>query len=906
MSEEMRHALPKGYEIEGYRIEKVLGAGGFGVTYLAHEIAINRRVAIKEYLPNGIAARGRDDVSVHPISAADRENFQWGLDRFRKEAQTLVTFRHNNIVTVYRYFEANGTAFLVMAYEDGESLAKILERAGTLTEDEINDLLGPLLDGLAHVHGVGFLHRDIKPGNIYIRRDGSPVLLDFGAARQALGGRSQSLTSIVSAGYAPFEQYTTRGNQGAWTDIYALGGVLYRATTGERPPDSPDRIRDDPYVPAVQVAAGKYSETLLAAIDAALAVDEAHRPQSVAEWRTLFEGGQLPARAAQPVPGQEGATLRPAQGASAQLATGRPAATQPAKAAPAATAAPNATAAMTQAPRPKRGALAAAVIAGGLLVLGAAGAGAYFYLDSQGESQAATFIGKARTAILAGSLDEAERLIADAEKAKKDHPDLDRIRAELKTARAAEQAKIGQAGTLLAQARAAIQRRDLATAERLIEQAAQLAPSHPDLAGAREALRAAKENASADQQVRTLLGRAREAIARRAFDEAERLIADAAKLSPNHAELASVREELRRAKDAGERTAQVQRLLAQARDAIRAKNFAEAERLIAELARLVPAGDRDLTAIRAELDAAKRGSPPDTNALDRLLEEARDAILRKDFATARRKLDEAARISPSDAGLAQLRKQLADAEAKERPGNGTDYSNVTKTPNNLCRPGTQRMVEATRKLTLPAERYCTDADWSVRNVRAEGANLLWRVPFTDGHVDCACVRGTGGTTTVPPPGTRTPVPGVTKSPTNMCQPGSMRYVDATRTLALPGVRYCSTPNWHVRDATTDGAGLYWRVIFSDGHVNCQCTRSSADATPSTELTAVPGVTKTPNNLCVTGTQRMVRTTLQLTLPSQRYCTDADWSVADVKTDGTTLFWNVPFTEGVVACSCRKR
>ncbi|MFO0988661.1 MAG: serine/threonine-protein kinase [Alphaproteobacteria bacterium] len=256
MSEEMRHALPKGYEIEGYRIEKVLGAGGFGVTYLAHEIAINRRVAIKEYLPSGVAARGRDDVSVHPISAADRENFQWGLDRFRKEAQTLVTFRHNNIVTVYRYFEANGTAFLVMAYEDGESLAKILERAGTLTEDEINDLLGPLLDGLAHVHGVGFLHRDIKPGNIYIRRDGSPVLLDFGAARQALGGRSQSLTSIVSAGYAPFEQYTTRGNQGAWTDIYALGGVLYRATTGERPPDSPDRIRDDPYVPAVQAAAG--------------------------------------------------------------------------------------------------------------------------------------------------------------------------------------------------------------------------------------------------------------------------------------------------------------------------------------------------------------------------------------------------------------------------------------------------------------------------------------------------------------------------------------------------------------------------------------------------------------------------------------------------------------------------
>src|SRR5688500_7341360 len=349
MSEDLRHALPKGYEIEGYRIEKVLGSGGFGVTYLAHEVAINRKVAIKEYLPSGIAARGRDDVSVHPLSSSDRENFQWGLDRFRKEAQTLVTFRHNNIVTVYRYFEANGTAFLVMAYEDGESLARILERAGTLTEEEINDILGPLLSGLEHVHNIGFLHRDIKPGNIYIRRDGSPVLLDFGAARQALGGRSQSLTSIVSAGYAPFEQYTTRGNQGPWTDIYGLGGVLYRATTGERPPDSPDRIRDDPYVSAREAAAGKYSDTLLAAIDTALAVDEAQRPQTVAEWRTLFEGGALGTRPA-PVGRQDGDTLRPGQGASAQLATGRPS-QQP-------------TSPPTRAPKPRRGMLAAAVIAG--------------------------------------------------------------------------------------------------------------------------------------------------------------------------------------------------------------------------------------------------------------------------------------------------------------------------------------------------------------------------------------------------------------------------------------------------------------------------------------------------------------------------------------------------------------
>ena len=212
--DEARHGLARGYTIEGYRIERVLGAGGFGITYLATEVAIERPVAIKEYLPNGIAARSRNDVSVQPLTSADNENYQWGLERFRREAQTLVAFHHPNIVSVFRYFEANGTAYLVMAYEDGESLAAILDKRKTLPEAELRGWLMPLLSGLEHVHKAGFLHRDIKPGNIYIRRDGSPVLLDFGAARLAVGSRSQSLTSIVSAGYAPFEQYTTRGHQG--------------------------------------------------------------------------------------------------------------------------------------------------------------------------------------------------------------------------------------------------------------------------------------------------------------------------------------------------------------------------------------------------------------------------------------------------------------------------------------------------------------------------------------------------------------------------------------------------------------------------------------------------------------------------------------------------------------------
>ena len=243
-------------------------------------------------------------MSVHPISSADRENFQWGLERFRKEAQTLVTFRHNNIVTVYRYFEANGTAFLVMAYEDGESLAKILERAGTLTEEEIHDILGPLLDGLAHVHGVGFLHRDIKPGNIYIRYDGSPVLLDFGSARQ---DGKDDLTAIVTPGYAPFEQYHSNGQQGPWSDVYAFAGVLYWVVTGQRPLEAAARVREDTMQPALKAGdRNRYRPEFLAAIDWGLAPHEDDRPQSVHELRAALAGAMesklKPAESAPPPP----------------------------------------------------------------------------------------------------------------------------------------------------------------------------------------------------------------------------------------------------------------------------------------------------------------------------------------------------------------------------------------------------------------------------------------------------------------------------------------------------------------------------------------------------------------------------------------------------------------------------
>ncbi len=283
------HALPAGYRLDEYELVRVLGSGGFGITYLGYDHHLDKAVAIKEYLPNDLAVRA-DNHSVLPKSSQDKADYEWGLARFLNEAQTLARFDHRHIIKVYRFFRAHGTGYIVMEYAEGETLSEVLQRKGTLTETELQALLFPILDGLAVVHEADVLHRDIKPGNIVIRDDGSPVLIDFGSARQAVAGKSRSVTAIVTPGYAPIEQYSAKGHQGAWTDIYALGAVCYRCLTGEPPDDATERLRDDPLVPAAQRCNGKVSTELLEAIDRALRVEEGERPQSVAAWRTMLVG----------------------------------------------------------------------------------------------------------------------------------------------------------------------------------------------------------------------------------------------------------------------------------------------------------------------------------------------------------------------------------------------------------------------------------------------------------------------------------------------------------------------------------------------------------------------------------------------------------------------------------------
>ena len=307
MSETHVHALPAGHRIGEYEIVRVLGAGGFGITYLAFDHHLNGPVAIKEYFPAGFAVRiGNQRLwwkswvdyltwsfevrtgspRVVASSPENRATYAWGLDRFIREARAVHQFRHPNVVRVYRFVEADGTAYIVMEYVEGESLAASLDSRGPLSAAEWQPLLDRLLDGLAHVHGQGYLHRDIKPGNIVIRTaDGEPVVIDFGAARIAAGELTH--TRVLTPQYAPIEQHSSRAEQGPWTDIYSLAAVSYRVLTGEAPPSAPERMLDDQYAPLVQRLTGTGADWL-AAIDNGLALRPEDRPQTVAAWRALM------------------------------------------------------------------------------------------------------------------------------------------------------------------------------------------------------------------------------------------------------------------------------------------------------------------------------------------------------------------------------------------------------------------------------------------------------------------------------------------------------------------------------------------------------------------------------------------------------------------------------------------
>src|SRR4029077_8984014 len=238
MSFDNVQALPPGTRLGDYRLDAMIGHGALGITYRAFDTQLAKIVAIKEYLPLECAIR-QADGQVVPRSARLIEDFAWGRERFLDEARALARFRHPHIVPVLRYFEANDTAYTVMEFEDGRSVAELLrEPSRGSPADDVRRLAEGLLSGLGAVHAQGFLHRDIKPSNVIIRRDGVPILIDFGAARLAIGGRTQTLTSILTPQYAPIEQYAMDGKQGPWSDIYSAAAVLHHAVAGEPAPEA--------------------------------------------------------------------------------------------------------------------------------------------------------------------------------------------------------------------------------------------------------------------------------------------------------------------------------------------------------------------------------------------------------------------------------------------------------------------------------------------------------------------------------------------------------------------------------------------------------------------------------------------------------------------------------------------
>lgn len=279
--------LPFNTRLGEFEIVGLVGEGGFGIVYLAYDHSLERKVALKEYMPASLASRG-PNAQVSVRSERHRETFEVGRRSFVNEARLLAQFDHPALVKVYRFWEDNGTAYMAMPFYDGVTLSDAL-KARTTPPDEswIHKILTPVMEALEVIHAENCFHRDIAPDNIMLLRDERPVLLDFGAARRVIGDMTQALTVILKPGYAPVEQYAEMPDmkQGAWTDIYALAAVVYFMITGRTPPPSVGRLMNDTYQPLTQLAAGRFGDGFLRGIDHCLAVKAAERPQSVAAMR---------------------------------------------------------------------------------------------------------------------------------------------------------------------------------------------------------------------------------------------------------------------------------------------------------------------------------------------------------------------------------------------------------------------------------------------------------------------------------------------------------------------------------------------------------------------------------------------------------------------------------------------
>lgn len=304
--------LKAGHALQEFVLERLLGVGGYSCVYLARDMRLDRRVAVKEYLPATLAMRAPDGT-VMPRLPRFQEFFDKGLQGFLNEARLLGRFDHPALLKVYRFWAENGTAYMVMPYYEGITLKKWLHDLGAPPSERwLRDLADPMMAALQAMHEQKCYHRDVAPDNIlmlydrgqpgsYLEQKPHPVLLDFGAARRVIGDATQQLTAILKSGYSPVEQYDGEVSlrQGPWTDVYALCAVLYTAITGKAPASSVGRIVRDEQLTARQAGKGRYSESFLSAIDAGLSVRPEQRPQNMAALRALMD---MPVPAPDPAP----------------------------------------------------------------------------------------------------------------------------------------------------------------------------------------------------------------------------------------------------------------------------------------------------------------------------------------------------------------------------------------------------------------------------------------------------------------------------------------------------------------------------------------------------------------------------------------------------------------------------
>jgi len=300
------NALPRGYRLDEYVIDSVLGTGGFGITYKAQDRKLGTWVAIKEYFPQDLAGRN-EAMTIVPLPGQTGEHYEWGRQQFLKEVRALARFRHHNIVRVLRFLELNGTAYMIMDYEAGQGLHDYIEKHGQPDERMLLQVFVPVLNGLQAVHQAGLLHLDIKPANIFLRTDRSPMLIDFGSVKNMARPSDGEGQVVLTPAYAAIEQYPGHGKQGPWTDIYSIGASLYRCVSGGDPVDAYVRaqmLRDglpDPLTPAAQLERGGYSVYLRECIDWAMQLDAMQRPKDVAALQEALMGKGIAGRKPAPV-----------------------------------------------------------------------------------------------------------------------------------------------------------------------------------------------------------------------------------------------------------------------------------------------------------------------------------------------------------------------------------------------------------------------------------------------------------------------------------------------------------------------------------------------------------------------------------------------------------------------------